>query len=794
MLTNNIKIALRKFWKNKSSSLTKLFSLSIGLISLSYISIYIHQETSFDDFHLKRHNIYRVNTADISPTGTLNLALTATPVGGYLKSVSPEIKEFVRINKEYGSRAIRYKDKLFSESENIYYADQNFFNLFDFDLLLGNKEYALAGPDKIIITERTALKYFGSIDILNKTLTYDGEPFTISGVIQNMPSNSHLQFDFLISMATFLKTRPVASQNWTWYPMNTYLLMNDQADLNRLEKELKEVPEYLSENSSGQLKELSIEPLVGMHFSTPKLGELGPKEQLSNLYVLMAIGIMILLLAISNFINLTTAQITLQDKEVSVKKTMGASKREIVFQFLIESFILTFLATMISTLAILASFSYFENFMGRSFNTSFLSLPITLLLVPLVPLILTLLGGIYPAIKFSNISPIHLQKKIAGKKVLLDTRSSLLVFQFSITSALIICSLLIYQQLDFLQNKDKGLNTRQKIVIDYGPNARIGNAFESLKTEFANIEGVQSVSFSSHIPGQRPNGVGTTITDKEGQIRNGDINLTLVDHDFVKNYGLQIIAGRDFRKGPADLNSALILNESAVHAYGYDDPRDIIGVSFTQWGGDGKVIGVVNDFNYLSLHNDIGLLSLKIWSDQFQKITMDVAEVDLQNTIELLRSKWIALFPDIPFNYYFVDDSLSAQYEKDKQFATIISFFTLISITIGILGLVAYATFWCNGRKKEISIRKVLGAGAPLLLWKLYKGFSIPVIIGFVLAIPLAYYFGNQWLQQFAYRVGFSWIFLVAPLLILIAFVCISVGVQTVQLVLSNPVDNLKEE
>ncbi len=794
MFSNNIKIALRKFWKRKSNSFTKLFSLSVGLISLFYISIYIHQETSFDNFHQKRSNIYRVNTTDISPTGSLFLGLSAIPVGDYLKSVSPEIIEFVRINKEYGSRAIKYKEKLFSESENIYYADHNFFNLFDFDLLAGNKETALQGPDKIIVTERTAFKYFETTDVLNKTLIYDGEPFTVTGIIQNIPTNSHLQFDFLISMATFLKTRPTATQNWTWFPMNTYLLLHEHADLNRLERRLGEVPEYLPENSEGQFKELSIEPLEGLHFSEPKLGELGPKERLSNLYVLMGIGVMILLLAVSNFINLTTAQITLQDKEVSVKKSMGASKKDIITQFVTESLLFTSLATIISVLVIFGSFSYFEGFMERSFNTSFLSHPLAYFSVPAIPLILTLLGGIYPAIKFSNISPIHLHKKITGRTAFFDTRTSLLVFQFSITSALVICSLLIYRQLNFLQTQDKGLDTKQKIVIDYGPNARIGNAFESLKTAFKSVNGVESVSFSSHIPGQRPNGVGTTITDKEGQQRYGDINLTLVDEDFVKNYGLQIVAGRDFRKGPADLTSALILNESAVKAYGYDNPEDIIGVSHTQWGGDGKVIGVVSDFNYLSLHNDIGLLSLKMWPDQYQKITMDIYELNIKSTIEALRSKWISMYPDIPFKYYFVDDNFKAQYKKDEQFAGIISFFTLISIVIGVLGLVAYATFWCNGRKKEISIRKVLGADAPQLLWKLYKSFSLPVLVGFILAIPVSYYFGNQWLQQFAYQVGFSWIFFVIPLVILLVFICISVGAQTLRLVLSNPVDNLKEE
>lgn len=790
---NHIKIAFRKFWKNKSNSFTKLFSLSVGLVSLFYISIYVQHELSFDNFHSNLSNIVKVNTTDISPTGTLELGLTATPVGDYIKSVAPEIKEFVRINQEYGRRAIRYEDKLFSESENIYYADQNFFNLFDFKLIAGQKESALEGPNKVIISERTALKYFGNLNALNKTISYDGYPFQVSGVIENIPSNSHLQFDFLISMATFLNTRPTADQNWTWFPMNTYLLLNENADLARLHERINVIPQYQPGGNSNQ-KILSVEPLKTLHFSEAKLGELGTKESMANLYILLAIGVLILLLAISNFVNLTTAQISLQGKEVSVKKTMGASKKDIIFQFVTESLIVTSIATLISLVLIFTTFSFFEIFLGKSISISFVGNPLTYVLLPIIPFLLTVLGGIYPSIKFSNISPIKSLNTRTGKSGFFNTRTSLLVFQFAITSSLVIGALIIYNQLDFLLNKETGLDINQKIVIDYGPDGHIGNAYMTLKSELESIHGVEGVTFSSNVPGESPNGVTTVLTDQEGQERTGDISLTLVDHDFVINYGLELIAGRNFRQGEADRTSALIVNESMVKAYGYSNPEDILGVSFSQWGGDGKIIGVVSDFNYLSLHEEVGLLSLKVWPGQFQKITLDITQTDISKTINSLRSKWAERYPDKPFNYYFADEQFKAQYVKDQQFAGIINFFTIISIVIGVLGLFAYATFWCNGRKKEISIKKVLGANIPHLLWNLYKTFNLPVLIGFAIAIPVAYYFSQQWLQQFAYQISFSWLLFALPLVILLVFVCISVGTQTVRLVLSNPVDNLKEE
>ena len=301
--------------------------------------------------------------------------------------------------------------------------------------------------------------------------------------------------------------------------------------------------------------------------------------------------------------------------------------------------------------------------------------------------------------------------------------------------------------------------------------------------------------FSSHTPGQEPNGVTTRIVDQDGQIRNGDIDLSLIDYDFLDDYGVKIIAGRGFSQAiTADTTSALILNEAAVQAFGYTDPEDIIGASFEQWGGNGTVVGVINNFNYMSLHQDVGLLSLKMWPDQYQKISIKVAAGDLKETLPVLRDKWISLYPDIPFNYYFVNDDFRRQYEADEQFANIIVIFTSISVIIGILGLVAFATFWCDRRKKEIAIRNVLGANAIKLILNLYKGFSFPVVLSFLIGMPIAYYFGNIWLQQFAYQIEISWPVVLFPLVVLMIIIWISVGFQTIAVVLTNPAKNLSEE
>jgi len=796
MLFKHLKIAIRRAWKNKANSFTKLVSLSIGIVSLFYISVYIHEELSYDDFHSQKSNIYSLNTEMSTATGTMTFALTSCPVAGYLKSIAPEIIEYVRINKEYGSHVFRYDNILFSESENIYYADDNFFHLFDFNLLRGNSETALKGPDKIIISEKMASKYFGSSDAIDKILLYDGEAFTVTGIIEDIPANSHLQFGFLISMDTFMKYRPDANDNWTWFPMTAFLLLNSPEATATLKQKLSTIPKYLPENTPEEKYVVSMEPLEGLHLSEAKIGDLGAKGKLSNIYILLTIGIMILLLAVSNYINLSMAQTSIQGMEISVKKTLGASTQQIFNQFFIDSVLLSLLATILSIIVIVLTLPQIEYFMGHAFNFSFLLTPEVMTLVLAFPLVLAMICGLYPSLRFSKISPIIVQKADkTSRQTIFNLRTGLLVFQFTITCVLIIDALIIYNQLSFIRNKDLGINIEQMLVIDYGPNSEIGNGFEVLKAELGNIQGVNSVAFSSHIPGQIPNGTTTRIKDDE-QVRTGEINLTLIDYDFLEDYGLSLVAGRSFSadRMTADIQSALILNEAAVAAYGYNKPEDIIGTSFEQWGGNGTVIGVVKDFNYLSLHNSVGLLSLKLWPAQFQKISVKIAPANLQQTLNELQKKWESMYADIPFNYYFVDESIIKQYSKDQLFADIISMFTGVSFAIGMLGLIAFATFWCETRKKEISIRKVFGADPFGLIWDLYKKFSTPVLISFALAVPIAFYYGGQWLQQFAYQIDMAWTLLILPFITLLIIVILSVGFQSLKVVLANPVNNLKDE
>lgn len=793
MFSNHLKISFRKIRKFRSSSVAKMMSLTIGMVSVFFISLYIHHESTYDHYHSKRESIYTLNTTVTSPTGDLALGLCATGVVPYLQANSPAIEEAVRINKAYGSRVIKHGNKQFIEAGNIYFADADFFKLFDFRLLEGSADRALDESLEVVLTTRAALKYFGEIQVFGKSLEIDEHTYTVTGVIEDIPHNSHLQFDFLISMETFLTPRPNAPDNWTWMPMNGFLLLKEGADLSVLEEIIATIPAYQGENGATGYQ-VSLEPFAGIHFSDVKLGKLESSGNEQNLYILGGIGIMILLLAGFNYINLTTATISMQQKEVSLKKTIGASQRHVFEQFFVESALITGISTFLAAGLIVILFPRYEQLLQASYGLDYLWSLEPLFIMLVMPVILTLLGGIYPAWKFSAITAVQADKKQVGRGYWFDTRSSLLVFQFGITSALIIGSLVIYSQLQFIKNQDLGIDLQQKLVIDFGPNAAIGDQYDVLSAQLMEVPGVSDVTFSSHVPGEEPNGVTTVVRDPEGNERTGDINLTLVDPNFVSGYGLQLIAGRDFRNSTADVTASLIVNEACARAYGFTNPEDMIGYNFQQWGGDGKVIGVVSDFNYLSLHNEVGLLSLKVWPAQFQKATVHLTTNDIPGVLTDLETKWNSLYPNIPFNYFFLDDNFRELYRQDDLFMQIISFFSMIAVFIGVLGLISFTSFWVDRKQREMSIRKVLGARVSQLLWQFYQQFTIPVLIGFVLAVPFAYYFGKDWVSQFAYQFEWTPLTFVIPITFLLILVSVIISIQTFCVIDDNPINHLKEE
>ncbi len=796
-LGHYLKLAIRKALNARSSYIIKTGSITIGLVSLFYIGLYVYQEFSFDNFHSKKSNLYRLNTTIYTPTGNLALALTAFPVGPYVQSNLFDITAHTAVSMLHGSHSVQHRDKLFSESGGIYYADHQFFKLFDFKLLHGDISTIFQRHGEIVLSEDIAMKYFGRLNVIGEVLDFDGEPFTISGITENTPYNSQIQFDFLISMPTFTQPRENIGNNWTWFPMTTYILVNPQADLDEIGQYLKDLPQYSSDSNSSEKFVLSLEPVQNIHFSESRLGELGTKSRISDLYILLTIAALILLLSLTNYISLSFAESTVNDKQVMLKRTLGAGSKQLFLQFYMEAFLVAAIAICLSAVLVIVSLPIMESILGHQIRLSLIYGPRAWLSCFLILLLLPLIVSIYPMQRLSRIS--DNQKMMALKNsdaTILKMRSGLVVIQFSITSILIIGSFIMYRQLKFLQNRDLGINTSQTLVIDYGSNADVADSYESLKSQLLAIEGVQQVAFSSHVPGQMPNGVTTKIETNQGVKRSGEINLNLVDHDYLENYQIKLIAGRGFEKDKNDTGDepSVIFNESTVKAYGFENPEEILGAKVEQWGGAGRVIGVVEDFNYLSLHNEVGLLSLKIWPSQFEKISIKLDFATTGEVVNRIGEKWSDLFPNLPFNYYFVDEVLKQQYDKDRRYTYIISLFTLNSIFLGIIGLIAFAIFWCHRKRKDVSIKKVLGANPFHLIWSFYKDFSKPIILSFILSTPVALYLGDKWLLQFVDGIQLEPSIVLIPLIFILLVTGLSVGVQSVKTVFAHPVKYLNNE
>ena len=434
-MSSYLKLAIRKILRKRLTAITKVVSLSIGLISLGYISIYVKNETAYDQFHTNKDRIVKLNTTMRSPTGDLDLGLTATPVAEYIASSSPAVVSALRIYKEYGSRVLRFEDKLFSESGNIYYTEPQFFEFFDVEVLKGSMSTGLSAPNQIVLTESAAFKYFGSTDALEQTILYDNEPFLITGVIADPPPHSHLKFDFLVSLATFYSSRPQADQNWEWFPMNAYLMLAPGADTDDLQAMLDAIPQY--QEQQGTTYQVSSEPLTALHFGKARLGELGVRVKKGNLLILSSLAVMILLLGVFNYINLSTAQMVNEAKDVGIRKSLGASKYHIQKQFIVESLLLSSIAMVLSLTIVMLLFSRFEQALDLRYEISALVSYREGLWILFFPIFLTILGGIYPAMRLGRMPSFGINKQVTGKVKLVDTRSMLIIFQFVITGGLI---------------------------------------------------------------------------------------------------------------------------------------------------------------------------------------------------------------------------------------------------------------------------------------------------------------------------------------------------------------------
>ena len=794
MFQNYLKTAFRNLWKHRAFSFINIMGLTVGMTACFLIFLYVRFELSYDAFNTKADRIYRVVTDIKTPTEVIKTAGPAWAVPPNLKDEFPEIEAFVRISTR--SFLVRKGDIKIQE-EKAAYADSAFFQVFDVKLLQGDPKKVLTGQMSVVLSQTAAKKYFGNTNPVGQTLllTDEGIPATVTGLMQDIPENSQTQADMLVSMSTLTgRFQPRTDQQWGSYNSVAYLLLKPGANAKALETRF---PAFIKKrNGQGEEKSkmyatLFLEPLRDVYLYSTRGGG-GSTGNINNVYIFSIIAIFILLIACINFINLTTARSTERAKEVGIRKVVGAGKLQLTRQFIGESVIICLLAFLLSLGLAALLLPLFNQLAGKQVSEGIFSnwqYPGALFLAAIG---IGLLAGVYPALVLSSFRPITVLKgRFATGTRGIILRKGLVVAQFSISIALIIGTIVVYRQMNFMRSQDLGFNKDQTLIIDTnGDPAR-----EAFKQALTTIPGVKSVSLSSSVPGAGNAGAYSEIENKQGDLQVANLDVYFVDFDYLKQYDMKVVAGRAFsRDFLTDTTQAMILNETAVKLFGYTSPREAIGRRFKQWGREGRIIGVIKDFHFRSLQEEIKPLTMRIEPGNSDVVSAKVAAANLPATLAAIESKWKTMMPNKPYSYTFLNELFDRQYRAEERFGKLFLNFAILAIFISCLGLLGLAAYSTMQRTKEIGIRKVMGASIAGIVNLLSKDFLKLVIISFFIAAPVAWYFMDQWLQGFAYRTPIAWwIFAVAGIAALIIALT-TISFQAVKAAVMNPVKSLRSE
>jgi putative ABC transport system permease protein len=798
MFKNYLKIAFRNFRKNKTSSAINIFGLTIGVTSCLLIALYIQHEVSYDNFEKKGNRIARVimeYSFDGSPESNKG-NYTSVRVASVFKRTFPEVESAIKMT-EY-SRVVSYKDKLIDE-KNFMYADSTFFDFFSFKLLKGNVHTVLSSPYDVVLTESTAKKYFGDEDPIGKALKVgnDSNLYQVTGIIQDCPSNSQIKFDFLASFSSLGIT---ADYEKTYWDANytTYLLLKNENSISSLQNKL---PAFMKKEMTGQGATVNfyLEPFDKIHLHS-FYGGFEPNNSITYIYILAAVALLILIIACSTYINLSTARSIERAKEVGVRKVIGAEKKQLFWQFIGESALLCFLAVILSLLIAVLILPYFNQLSQKELHASSLfSLPFIFFSFGIAACV-SLVAGSYPALILTGFQPVKVLKgsfKNASSGQWL--RKSLIVFQFAISVFLIVSTFIMQKQLYYVQHKKLGYDRDHVLVLPVS--SSMLTRMDLIKQEFKQDPSVLSISRCHRSPVEGGGGYNmrSEIMPENQQIA---VIANPADEDFIATTGLQLIAGTSFTaqdvKDADDTDRKkiifhFVLNETAAKQLGWT-PQEAIGKKmFLGDDRPGYVKGVVRDFNFQSLHDPIKgyILFPEHWS---RELLVKLSGQNLPQTISFLESKWKTLVPDRPFEYRFLDEDYNKLYDAELRLGKVMNLFSSIAIILACLGLFGLSSYSAQQRFKEIGIRKILGASVSNIVIALSKDFIKLAAIAIIIAFPVAWWAMTKWLEDFTYRTNMSWGIYVVAGAITILLAIITVSVHAIKAAIANPVKSLRTE
>lgn len=812
MLKSYLKIAWRNLLKNKTFSLINIIGLASGLACFILIALYVADELSYDRYNEKASRIYRINS-DIKFGGNnLHLAVTSDPMGATLKKDYPQVEEFVRFFNSDGYRMVK-KGNGYIHEDDVAHADSTLFNVFTLPLIAGDAKKALTEPNTVVITESTAKKYFGTTDVVGKNIETDENKSTlykITAVIKDIPRNSHFNFNFIFSMHN-------VQYQWGNFLSNnfqTYIVLRPGTNYKVFEKNFAQViDKYLLPQAkqfmnigsmeefakAGNRLEYSLIPLTDIHLHSDRFPELGVNGNIQYVYIFSAVALFVLLLACINFMNLTTARSSNRAKEVGIRKVLGTEKKSLVQQFLTESILTAFISTIFAVTIVWLCISWFNNLSGKELAVTELFQPKYLLFLLTLPIIVGFLAGGYPAFFLSSFRPIVVLKgKINAGFKRSTLRNVLVVFQFATSIFLIAGTIVVYRQLNYIQTKKLGFNKDQLLIIN--GTGGMGNNTEAFKTEVSKLTGVKASAYAGFLPIANSNRNDNTYsTSPVMDSKNGfNMQTWLADYDYLNVMGMELVSGRNFSKEFGTDSSALIINETTAKLLGFDNPvgkkmytyfQDQFGTKLISY----DIIGVVKNFHFESLRQNIGPLCFRLgkpsWVTAFKVNTGNIQEL-----VKNVENKWKAMAPAMPFSYQFLDEAFDNMYKVEQRTGKLGLSLAVIAILIACLGLFGLATYMAEQRIKEIGVRKVLGATVSNLVSMLSKDFVKLVLISTVLAVPLAWWAMNKWLQDFAYRINIGWWVFAAAGVLALLIALLTVSSQAIKAAIANPVKSLRTE
>ncbi|AYB34597.1 ABC transporter permease [Chryseolinea soli] len=803
MIRNYLKSAVRSTLKNKVFTIINVLGLAVGLAGSMLITRYVMHELSYDQDQLRKDRIFRVQLDRYSKGEvTTRWAAGAAGIGPELKNNFPEVEYYVRMCED--KQTFGHDDVAFKE-EHIYYASEDFFKVFSFPLVKGVDSTVLREPHTMAVSKTFAKKYFGDEDPIGKMLRKNGvEEWVVTGVFEDVPGTSHMRFDALLSFSTYLTyfKNPDALNSFHWDGFMTYVQLYPNAKVSTLQAKLpafveKREGEGFKKYNAGMV--FTLEPITRIHlFANNLMMDYGPNGNGKSVYFLAIIAAFILVIAWINYVNLATARSMERAREVGVRKVLGGLRSQLIWQFLLESFIINLMAFVLSLVLVRLLLPTFAALSGRNLDTSLFSNDVFLLGTVAVFILGVLSSGLYPAFVLSGFKPAAVLKgKLQGSPRGKFLRKGLVVFQFAASITLIVGTFTVYRQLSFMRNSDKGVNIDQTIIVR-GPDINDStyvNRFYAFHDDLTNYPEIVGVTASTSIPGRQPdwNAGGIRRIEETDESAN-EYRVLGIDQAFVPTFGLELIAGRNFSKEIKTDRAAVLFNESAIRQTGFKTPKEALNEQIFFWGDTFKIVGVLKDYRQESMKRNFEPLIFRNIPDAHTFYSIHIKTSNVPSVVTLAEEKFKSYFPGNPFQFFFMDDYYNQQYQADIQFGKVFGVFATLAIFIACMGLFGLSSYMVVQRTKEIGVRKVLGATVSQVIALLCKEFALLVAAAIVIAVPVSWLVMNNWLNEFANRISLSWWIFAVPGLLVMAIAWATISLHTFKAASANPVDALRYE